>query len=204
MPRRLSYTPDDEDDDLRRRANSSGGGLPAWVWVLGSGGLLAVVVVVGLGFALFTARRSEARHEAARAEVMRVEAQFAPQAAPLLAEGTRRVPAPGDPAGEAEEVALAEIAKAYRADPEEANAKYTGRRLRVAVEVRRVGDGWVGAVASIGRLQRDRSPNVFFHIPGPLPAAGASVVIEGTCDGFSDEPQTGVRLTFRDCRVVEE
>lgn len=201
MPRRPSYTPDDEDDDLRRRASASGGGgVPAWLWVLGGGGLLAAVVVVGLGFALFTARRSEARHEAVRAEMMRVEADHRP-AAMGPAGATRRVPGPVE---EVEEAALADIAKAYRADPGEADAKYTGRRLRVSVEVRRVGDGWVGAVASIGRLQRDRSPNVFFHMPGPLPAAGASVVIEGTCDGFSDDPQTGVRLTFRDCHVVEE
>ncbi len=192
MPRReSSYTPDDEDDDIRR-GGASGGGLPAWVWVVGGSGVLAVVVFAGLAFALFSTRRAEVAHmqaERARGDLM------------MKAE----IPARGMRPGAVEVVELKQIAEAYRTDPDEAESRFQGRRLQLWIEVRKAEDEWVGAVASIGKgLPLGRVPNVYFMTPNATVADGAEVLIEGTCSGLSPDPVTGVRLTFTDCRIVEE
>src|SRR4051812_45003317 len=115
MPRRESYLTDDEDD-TPRRANASGGGIPTWLWVGGGGGVLAVVVFVGLGFALFSTRQAAVRREVAA--VRAVDAEVARPAMAMKAEGgTRRVePRVHEAEGELPAIPLARIAEVYRED----------------------------------------------------------------------------------------
>jgi hypothetical protein len=200
MPRQPSYTPDDEDDDLRR-AGATGGGVPAWVWVVGGSGVLAVLLCGGLGVALFIGRQAAVRQEVVRAEM--VQADIAMKA-DMPMKQMRAGPGAGV-AGEVPVSSLAEIATAYRDDTAAADARFKGQVVRVEIEVWKSGEGWVGTFAAIGRgLPRDRTPNVYFRVPGVRVADGVRVVIEGTCAGLSADPQTGSRLTFTDCRLVEE
>lgn len=200
MPRRESYRTDDEDDDLRRRASASGGGLPAWVWLIGGGGVLAMVVVAGLGFAFFTSRREAVRADFARAEVMRAEADHQPIPPDQWDdEPVAEVPRLGGDAKELKEVSLTQFLKVYQNNPAAADATYTGTRLRLRLRVSAVGDGWVGAS---GALEPGRpapaTPNVIVEVPAADggAAVGATVVVEATCDGLVTDPETGPKLMF--------
>lgn len=200
MPRRERYRTDDEDDDLRRRASASGGGIPAWVWLIGGGGVLALVVVAGLGFAFFTSRREAVRADFARAEVMRAEADARAHGHEPDGFGVDvpQVIPPGGPEG-VKELSLTRVVNAYRNDPDAAAATYGGRRIRLRFEVGAVGDGWVGASAA---LDKDRAvpaaPNVIVRVPAADggAAVGATVVVEATCDGLVEDPETGPKLMF--------
>jgi hypothetical protein len=194
MPRRESYRTDDEDDDLRRAA-ASGGGVPGWVWVVGGGGVLAVLLVVGLGFAVFSSRReAAARHEVARAEAMHAHDMAVP--APM-----RMAEAHVPDGGTRQLLSLTRITNAFKNDRAAADARYTGQQLRVRVEVKAAGAGWVGASADLGGgVPRETAPNVIFRFDDEPPVVGESVVVEGQCDGLSPD-QT---LTFSGCRVMRE
>ncbi len=232
MPRRESYRTDDEDDDPRRRAHASGGGIPGWVWLLGGGGVLGVLVVAGLGFALFTGRQAAVRQDFARAEAVRVEADqrarlahehdhdngdHVPLGNPIPIPGTRA------PAGDQPAVTpLGVIANAYRTDSGAADARYARKRLRVQLDVRAAGDGWVGAVAALTpehprvtssnpavRKAQEAAvqamePTVVFEGLTTEIAVGRRVVIEATCDGLSPDPTTGTKLTFTDSRLIPD
>jgi hypothetical protein len=218
MPRRESYLTDDEDD-APRRGNASGGGIPAWLWVGGAVGVGAVLLVVGLGFSLFTARQGAARREAAHVADARPEV-----ARPRLAVpddgGTRRVePRVKGVPGEPPVIPLARIAEVYREDRAKADRLFQGQRLRVECQVRPLRKGHVGAVADlspepvppepIGRAigeevrgPREQTANVVFEVPDLQHVGEPRVVIEATCAGLTDDPVTGLRLTFTNGRFV--
>lgn len=199
MPRRDTYLTDDEDDSPRRGA-ASGGGTPGWVWVVVGGGALAALVVVGLGFFAFSRREAAVRHEAARADTMRVEAQMRPT-----------VPAPdavAGPKGTLPPLSLTRITNLYKNDRPAADRKYTGQQVRVRAEVRvtavrPTGERWAGAAADLGDgVPQGAEANVVFHLGDEVVAAGTTVVIEGRCDGMVPDPRGGETLVFTNCRVV--
>ncbi|QDU23434.1 hypothetical protein [Urbifossiella limnaea] len=205
MPRRESYQTDDDYDD-RRGSASGGGGIPGWVWVVGGGGALAVVVVVGLMFFAFTARREAmVQHEVARAELARDEAQM------MRAEGNAvgGHGAVGMAPDRLPVLSLLRVTNAYKNDPGTAEVRYTNQRVRVRVEVKATGEGWVGTSADLGSgPPRPMASNVIFRLDDDGVAAGTTVVIEGMCAGLSpgpaDGPMRGPTLTFTNCRVVRE
>ncbi|MBN9524415.1 hypothetical protein J0H58_38855 [bacterium] len=228
MPRRESYRTDDEDDDLRRRAHASGGGIPGWVWLLGGGGVLGVLVVAGLGYSLFTSRQAAVRRDVARVEAVRVEAdQRAQQMAHDHDDGDLDPhwnPIPGGPPAQTQSAVtpLRRIADAYRTDPDAADARYAGKRWRVQFGVRAAGKGWVGAGVALtpehprvtssdpaerkaqeAAVQAMAPTAVFEGLTVEVPV-GRRVVIEATCAGLSPDPTTGVKLVFTNSRLIPD
>jgi hypothetical protein len=203
MPRRDTYLTDD-DDDAPRRGAASGGGMPGWVWVAVGGGALAVLVVVGLGLAVFSRREAMVRHEVdvARADMMRAEVQA--RRAEFTHDGV------AGPEGPLPVLSLTRVTNAYKSDRGKAEERYTNRRVRVRVEVKAAGVGadgeaWVGAPADLGAgVPRGGEPNVVFRLTGEPVAVGTTVVLEGRCDGLLPHPRWAEVLTFTDCRPVEE
>jgi hypothetical protein len=208
MPRRERYRTDDEDDDLRR-ADASGGGIPAWVWLIGGGGVCAALMVVAVGFAFFSSRRA-VQQDMARAETVRMEVDA--EQAMIVAKAER--PRPAEPEPEPDEIdeepvmpvlSLERIANGYRTDPDAADGRYAGKRVRVRFEVTGKGAGWLGATATIvPNRAREAVPNVIFRFAGANAAIGSTVVIEGRCAGLAPDATTEMKLTFTECRVIRQ
>ncbi len=213
MPRdRNGYEPDDEP----RRATATGG-VPVWVWALAAAGVLGMMSCGGVGVMWFVAAE---RNRDRLVEADRRERQAADEAARGEAAGKGKAAAGGaDPTG-VPHVSVDEIAAAYQADPNAADARYKGKRLRVEITARKSGDGWVGAVAQLTPPQirktsaaqaarehqeaalRGWVPNVVFLAPTGRVEDHKRAVIEGTCAGIAPDPATGVKLTFTDARII--
>jgi hypothetical protein len=222
-------------DDLSKKC----GPLPVWAWLLTVCGGVAMLSMVGTGLMVWLVLAQMPRPEVAdgapvvlpAGPVSGDSAATTSKSEPTRVTKANRTPVKLNEAGPAQEavaakaevlpvVSIDQIAAAYQADRDAAEAKYKGKRLRVEITARKSGDGWIGTVAQLTTPQIRRMsaaeanreaqlavsrgwvPNVVFHVRDGKVDDHKRAVIEGTCAGIAPDYSTGLKLTFTEGRII--